>query len=216
MKRRPFPAAHDRPPNSTTAAAADHSRHIEWQNSAITKAARAAIKSQSARCLWLTGLSGAGKTTIANLLDEALYQRGYHSFVLDGDRCRDGLCRDLDFSLAGRMENVRRVSEVARLMVDAGLIVIVSLISPLASQREMARKLFEKGEFLEVFVNTPLEVCEARDPKGLYRKARDGLIPEFTGISSAYEPPANAEIVLDGEAPPTDLVQKMLMALNAR
>jgi adenylyl-sulfate kinase len=133
--------------------------------------------------------------------------------VLDGDRCRDGICRDLDFSSVGRTENVRRISEAAKLMVDAGLIVIVSLISPLASQRQMARQLFEQDEFLEVFVDTPLKICEARDAKGLYRKARQGLIPNFTGISSPYEPPKDAEVVLDGARQPADLIETIMNVL---
>lgn len=187
---------------------------LQWKNSAITKIDRAELKAQSACCIWLTGLSGAGKTTLANLLDESLHRSGRHTFVLDGDRCRDGICNDLDFSPEGRMENVRRVSEVARLMVDAGLIVIVSLISPLIAQRQQARKLFEPGEFVEVYLNTPLATCEQRDAKGLYKKARQGLIPDFTGISSAYEPPESAEVVLDGQAPIGDLLRQMLQALQ--
>lgn len=187
---------------------------LQWKNSTITKIERSELKAQNARCIWFTGLSGAGKTTLANLLDETLYKSGHHTYVLDGDRCRDGICNDLDFSHAGRMENVRRVSEVAKLMVDAGLIVIVSLISPLIAQRQQARKLFEPGEFIEVYLNTPLATCEKRDAKGLYKKARQGLIPDFTGISSAYEPPESAEIVLDGQAPLSDLLEEMLQALR--
>ncbi len=187
---------------------------LQWKDSAIKKIDRAELKAQSACCIWLTGLSGAGKTTLANLLDESLHRAGRHTFVLDGDRCRDGICNDLDFSPEGRMENVRRVSEVAKLMVDAGLIVIVSLISPLIAQRQQARKLFEPGEFIEVYLNTPLSTCEQRDAKGLYKKARQGLIPDFTGISSAYEPPESAEVVLDGQAPIGDLLRQMLQALK--
>lgn len=184
----------------------DRALNLLWQDTAICKDDRADAKGQKACCLWFTGLSGAGKTTIANLLDQTLHASGQHTFVLDGDRCRTGLCSDLDFTEAGRAENVRRISEVAKLMVDAGLIVIVSLISPLLSHREMARKIFDDGEFLEVFVNTPLTVCEQRDAKGLYKKARQGLIPQFTGISSPYEPPLNAEIELNGRAHPEELV----------
>jgi adenylyl-sulfate kinase len=188
-------------------------RELRWEDSAVTKFARAQLKAQKPCCVWFTGLSGAGKTTLANLLDEALHAAGRHTFVLDGDRCRDGICNDLDFSPAGRMENVRRVSQVAKLMVDAGLIVIVSLISPLITQRQQARKLFEPGEFMEVFLDTPLATCEQRDAKGLYKKARQGLIPDFTGISSAYEPPEDAEIVLDGRVPPSKLLDQMLEVL---
>lgn len=185
----------------------DSTLNLLWQDTAITKEDRAEAKGQKACCLWFTGLSGAGKTTIANLLDQTLHAAGQHTFVLDGDRCRTGLCRDLDFSDEGRMENVRRIAEVAKLMVDAGLIVIVSLISPLQTQRELARKIFDDGEFFEIFVNTPLSVCEQRDVKGLYKKARQGLIREFTGISSPYEPPTNAEIELNGRSHPDELVQ---------
>ncbi len=182
----------------------------------VTVSARARQKSQKACCLWFTGLSGAGKTTLATLLDETLCAAGCHTFILDGDRCRDRLCRDLGFSEADRTENIRRVSEVARMMVDAGLIVIVSLISPLAAHRQMARQLFTPDEFFEVYVNTPLQVCEARDPKGLYRKARAGSISQFTGISSAYEPPERAEIVLEGERKPEELVQQLVKYLADR
>lgn len=184
----------------------DRAMNLLWQDTAVCKDDRADAKGQKACCLWFTGLSGAGKTTIANLLDQSLHTSGQHTFVLDGDRCRTGLCNDLDFTEAGRAENVRRIAEVAKLMVDAGLIVIVSLISPLLFHREMARKIFDEGEFLEVFVNTPLTVCEQRDAKGLYKKARQGLIPQFTGISSPYEPPLNAEIELNGRAHPDELV----------
>lgn len=184
----------------------DRAMNLLWQDTAVCKDDRADAKGQKACCLWFTGLSGAGKTTIANLLDQSLHTSGQHTFVLDGDRCRTGLCNDLDFTEAGRAENVRRIAEVAKLMVDAGLIVIVSLISPLLAHREMARKIFDEGEFLEVFVNTPLTVCEQRDAKGLYKKARQGLIPQFTGISSPYEPPLNAEIELNGRAHPDELV----------
>ncbi len=190
--------------------------NLQWQESAVTKHHRSLIKSQKACCLWFTGLSGAGKTTIANLLDEALFDAGNHTFVLDGDRCRNGVCSGLDFSPEGRMENVRRISEVAKLMVDAGLIVIVSLISPLVAQRERARKLFEPGEFLEVYLDTPLAVCEKRDAKGLYKKARQGLIPNFTGISSTYEPPSNPELQLDGRGEPQELVNEILRLIHQR
>jgi adenylyl-sulfate kinase len=190
--------------------------NLLWQDSPVQKIDRASAKQQKPCCLWFTGLSGAGKTTIANRLDQMLHSAGQHTYVLDGDRCRTGLCRDLDFTEAGRLENVRRISEVAKLMVDAGLIVIVSLISPLLSQRAMARSNFEGGEFLEVFVNTPLTVCEKRDAKGLYAKARQGLIPQFTGVSSPYEAPTDAEIELDGRAHPDELVAMIRLRLQSQ
>jgi adenylyl-sulfate kinase len=193
----------------------ERERNLLWQESPVSKQDRAQAKAQKPCCLWITGLSGAGKTTIANLLDKNLHLAGAHSFVLDGDRCRTGLCRDLDFSEEGRMENVRRISEVAKLMVDAGLIVIVSLISPLISQRALARRNFDDSEFFEVFVNTPLSVCESRDVKGLYRKARQGIIPQFTGVSSPYEAPLDPEIELDGRETPEELVEVITRELKA-
>lgn len=147
--------------------------------------------------LWLTGLSGAGKSTIANLVETELHKRGCHTYMLDGDNVRHGLNKDLGFTQADRVENIRRIAEVARLMTDAGLIVLVSFISPFRSERRMARDLFDEGEFLEVFVDTPLEIAEERDPKGLYAKARAGDLANFTGIDSPYEPPEHAEVRLN-------------------
>lgn len=170
--------------------------NIYWQAIDITKDARAALMRQRPCCVWLTGLSGAGKSTIANLLDKRLHCSGYHTYVLDGDNLRHGLNRDLGFTEADRAENIRRVAEVAHLMVDAGLIVIASFISPYKSERSFARGLFKAREFVEVFVNTPLSVCEERDPKGLYAKARAGKLPHFTGYDSPYEAPEAAEIVV--------------------
>jgi bifunctional enzyme CysN/CysC len=146
--------------------------------------------------VWFTGLSGSGKSTLANLLEKRLHTQGRHTYVLDGDNVRHGLNRDLGFTEADRVENIRRVAEVAKLMVDAGLIVIVAFISPFRVEREFARSLFAPGEFVEVFVDAPLEECERRDPKGLYAKARRGEIPAFTGISSPYEPPLQPELRL--------------------
>lgn len=187
-------------------AASCYSGMIETFPNVVTKQERADSKSQMAFCVWFTGLSGAGKTTLATKLDRLLFEEGRHTFVLDGDQCRLGLCKDLDFTSIGRMENVRRVAETAKLMVDAGLVVLVSLISPSVSQRATARRLFEANRFVEVFVNTPLSVCERRDPKGLYQKARSGLIQDFTGISSQYETPECPELVVDGEVDPDELV----------
>jgi bifunctional enzyme CysN/CysC len=162
----------------------------------IDKNARAKQKLQQPVCLWLTGLPAAGKSTIADALEKRLFAAGRHTYLLDGDEIRLGLNKDLGFSEADRIENIRRVTEVARLLVDAGLIVIVSFISPFRAQRDHARSLFETGEFLEIFVDTPLSECERRDPKGLYAKARRGELKNFTGIDSPYEPPISPEVHL--------------------
>lgn len=171
--------------------------NIRWQSLSIDKAARALAKQQQPRCIWFTGLSGSGKSTLANLLEKKLFEQGRHTYLLDGDNLRHGLNRDLGFTEADRVENIRRVAEVARLMVDAGLIVLASFISPYRAEREMARRLFAEGEFVEVFVDTPLAQCELRDVKGLYAKARRGELKNFTGIDSAYEAPEQAQLVLD-------------------
>jgi bifunctional enzyme CysN/CysC len=172
-------------------------QNVHWQDLDVNKVARAKSKHQRPCVLWFTGLSGSGKSTIANLVEKRLHDMGRHTYTLDGDNIRHGLNKDLGFTDADRVENIRRVGETARLMVDAGLIVLVSFISPFASERRMARELLQSGEFLEVFVSTPLEVCEKRDVKGLYAKARRGEIVNFTGIDSAYEPPAEAELEFD-------------------
>ena len=191
--------------------------NIKWQAMEVGKDVRAGLKGQTPCVLWLTGLSGAGKSTVANLVEKQLAERGRHTYVLDGDNVRHGLNKDLGFTDADRVENVRRVAETARLMVDAGLIVIVSLISPFRSERRMARELFEAGEFIEVFVDTPLEVCEARDPKGLYKKARAGMIKNFTGIDSDYEPPDAAELRLRaGVGSPEALARDLIGELERR
>ncbi|HEY9721843.1 MAG TPA: sulfate adenylyltransferase subunit CysN [Oscillatoriaceae cyanobacterium] len=185
--------------------------NLHWQALSVDQSARAAQKSQKPRCIWLTGLSGAGKSTIANLLEQRLHASGRHTYVLDGDNVRHGLNRDLGFTEADRVENVRRMAEVAALMVDAGLIVIVSAISPYRSERTFARGRLGEGQFVEVFVDTPLEVCAARDPKGLYAKAKRGEIKNFTGIDSAYEAPETPEVVLEpGSATPEACVEKLL------
>lgn len=191
--------------------------NVHWQALSIDKQTRATAKSQSPCCLWFTGLSGSGKSTIANLLERKLHSTGRHTYILDGDNVRHGLNRDLGFADADRVENIRRVAEVAKLMVDAGLIVIVSFISPFRAERRMARDLFQNGEFLEVYIETPIEVCEARDPKGLYAKARKGLIRNFTGIDSVYEKPDAPELQLDtSTADPADLAARVLAQLGVR
>ncbi len=192
----------DRQTNATVAAgtldfALRRAANIHWQHLDVDKAARARIKGQQPRVLWFTGLSGAGKSTIANLVDKRLHAKGFHTFILDGDNVRHGLNRDLGFTDEDRVENIRRVAEVAQLMSDAGLIVLVSFISPFRAERRMARDLFAPGEFLEVFVDTSLAEAERRDQKGLYAKARAGQIRNFTGIDSPYEAPEHAELVLD-------------------
>ena len=174
--------------------------NLHWQTLELDKAGRAALKLQKPLCIWLTGLPASGKSTIANLLEKRLHAEGRHTYLLDGDNVRHGLNRDLGFTEADRIENIRRVAEVSRLMVDAGLVVIVSFISPYRAEREYARSLFEPGEFCEVFVDTPLAECERRDPKGLYAKARSGALVNFTGIDSPYEAPQSPEVRVDGGA----------------
>ena len=173
------------------------SQNVHWQAVDVNKATRAAAKNQTPAVLWFTGLSGSGKSTIANLVEKKLQSQGRHTYLLDGDNIRHGLNRDLGFTDTDRVENIRRVAEVARLMADAGLIVLVSFISPFRAERDMARALMPGGEFLEVFVDTPLAVAEARDVKGLYAKARRGELPNFTGIDSPYEAPLTPEIRVD-------------------
>ncbi|HEY5239711.1 MAG TPA: sulfate adenylyltransferase subunit CysN, partial [Rhizomicrobium sp.] len=179
--------------------------NVHWQALDVDKSVRATLKGQKPAVLWFTGLSGSGKSTIANLVEKALFAEGRHTYLLDGDNVRHGLNRDLGFTDADRVENIRRVGEAARLFVDAGLIVLVSFISPFRSERRMARELMGQGEFIEVFVDTPIEVCMQRDPKGLYEKAKAGEIRNFTGIDSPYEEPENAEVTLKtvGEEPTT-------------
>lgn len=191
----------DRISNATVGAGMLHfalrrSDNVHWQAVDVAKDQRAALKGQKPAVLWFTGLSGAGKSTIANMVEKKLFARGRHTYLLDGDNVRHGLNKDLGFTDADRVENIRRVAEVSRLMVDAGLIVLVSFISPFRSERRMARELVQAGEFFEVFVDTPLAVAEARDVKGLYRKAREGKLKNFTGIDSPYEAPENPEIHL--------------------
>ncbi len=171
--------------------------NLHWQVLDVGRAARAAMKGQRPRCIWFTGLSGAGKSTIANQVERALHARGVHTYLLDGDNVRQGLNRDLGFTEADRVENLRRVAEVARLMTEAGLVVLVSFISPYRAERAAARALFGAGDFIEIFVDTPLAEAERRDPKGLYAKARRGELPNFTGIDAPYEAPEAAELVLD-------------------
>lgn len=175
------------------------SKNIVWHNHKVTKQDRATLKKQKPVILWFTGLSGSGKSTIANAVEAKLYEMGKHTYLLDGDNIRHGLNKDLGFSAEDRTENIRRIGEVAKLFVDSGLIVLTAFISPFQKDRDLVRKMVEESEFIEIYVDTPLEICEQRDPKGLYKKARAGEIPNFTGISSPYEPPKNPEIHLKND-----------------
>ncbi|MBU60597.1 MAG: adenylyl-sulfate kinase [Alcanivorax sp.] len=185
---------------------------VIWHQTHITKDDRAKQKNQVPKCIWLTGLSGSGKSTLANALEVALTEQGKHTYLLDGDNVRHGLNKNLGMSDEDRTENIRRVSEVAKLMVDAGLVVITAFISPFRADRDAARALFEDGEFVEVFADAPLEECEKRDPKGLYKKARAGEIKEFTGIDSPYEAPAKPEVVINTADNDIEACVKQLIA----
>jgi len=172
-------------------------KEIRWSPHKVSAQDRTRIKNQKPCLIWLTGLSGSGKSTLANALESHLSMQGFHTYLLDGDNLRHGLNKDLGFSQQAREENIRRTGEVARLFVDAGLIVIAALISPFRRDRLQVRNLFPASDFFEVYLSTPLAVCESRDPKGLYKKARAGELPEFTGISAPYEVPENPEFVFD-------------------
>jgi bifunctional enzyme CysN/CysC len=209
----------DRMTNATIAAGMLHfalrrSQNIHWQSTDINRDAHAAQKNQRARVVWFTGLSGSGKSTIANIVERKLHAMGKHTFLLDGDNVRHGLNRDLGFTDADRVENVRRVGEVAKLMSDAGLIVLTAFISPFRSERRMVRDMMAAGEFIEVYVDTPLEVAEARDVKGLYKKARAGQLKNFTGIDSPYEAPEQAELVVNtASLSPEDAADRVIQAI---
>lgn len=192
------------------------SHNIHLQHVEVTKSARAAAKRQKPCVLWLTGLSGAGKSTIANLLEKKLHDAGHHTYLLDGDNVRHGLTKDLGFTAEDRVENIRRIAEAAKLMVDAGLIVLTAFISPFRAERRMARRLLPEGEFFEIFVDAPLAIAEARDPKGLYKKARRGEIMNFTGIDSPYEAPEAPEIRVDTAAFTPEQVAQQILAELAR
>ena len=193
---------------------AAHDENVVWHPHPVTVAQREQLHGHRGVVLWFTGLSGSGKSTVAGALEEALHQQGVSTYLLDGDNVRHGLNRDLGFTEADRVENIRRVAEVAKLMVDAGLIVLVSLISPFRSERRMARELFADGEFVEVFVDTSIEECEKRDVKGLYAKARRGMLKNFTGIDSPYEAPEMPEVRLrTADTPPEACVDQILKAL---
>ncbi|WP_160726205.1 adenylyl-sulfate kinase [Bacillus sp. USDA818B3_A] len=175
------------------------SSHITWHQSTVTKEDRYLLNGHKSCVLWFTGLSGSGKSTLANAVDQMLFRESYRSYVLDGDNIRHGLNRDLSFLPKDRKENIRRIGEVAKLFVDSGQIVCTAFISPFIEDRELVRKMFAPGEFIEVYLDCPINVCENRDPKGLYKKARKGEIPEFTGISSPYEAPVHPEIIIHSD-----------------
>jgi len=170
------------------------------------------LNNQKPSCLWFTGLSGSGKSTLANALEKKLFEMGKRTYILDGDNLRLGLNSDLGFTDSDRVENIRRVTEVAKLMVDAGLIVLVTFISPFDRDRKIARSKFEGGEFIEIYLNTPLEECERRDPKGLYKKARAGMLKNFTGIDSPYEPPSNPDITIHPTSNLDELVSRLIQS----
>lgn len=195
---------------------AQHDDNVVWHDHPVTRASREQQHGHQGVVLWFTGLSGSGKSTVAGALEQALHRIGVSTYLLDGDNVRHGLCRDLGFSDDDRKENIRRVGEVAKLMVDAGLVVLTAFISPHRAERQMVRDLLEPGQFIEVFVDTPLAVCEARDPKGLYRKARAGELRNFTGIDSVYEAPESPDIQLEGEQLVTKLATQLLDLLRDR
>ncbi|OOE94483.1 adenylyl-sulfate kinase [Salinivibrio sp. AR647] len=190
--------------------------NVIWHAHSVDQATRSEQKQQQPVVLWFTGLSGSGKSTIAGALEAALVAEGHHTYLMDGDNIRHGLCRDLGFSDQDRAENIRRIGEVAKLMTDAGLIVLSAFISPFRAERERVRERLPEGQFIEVFVDTPLAVCEQRDPKGLYKKARAGEIPAFTGISSDYEPPHAPAIHLTGDQRVAEHVAVCLDVLRDR
>ena len=195
---------------------AQHDENVVWHAHPVTRDAREHQHGHRGVVLWFTGLSGSGKSTVAGAVEEALHQAGVSSYLLDGDNVRHGLCSDLGFSDADRKENIRRVGEVAKLMVDAGLVVLTAFISPHRAERQMVRDTLDDGQFIEVFVDTPLAICEARDPKGLYKKARAGELRNFTGIDAVYEAPEQADIHLDGEQLVTKLATQVLDLLRDR
>ena len=207
----------DKATNATVAAGMIHfalrrSQNVHWQAVDIDREHHARQKNQRASVIWLTGLSGAGKSTIANLIEKKLARMGRHTFLLDGDNLRHGLNKDLGFTDADRVENIRRVGEVARLMTDAGLIVVTAFISPFRAERDMVRQMMAPGEFMEVFVDTPLAVAEDRDVKGLYAKARAGELTNFTGIDSPYEPPVSPDVHVDTTAMSADEAADAIIA----
>ncbi|MCG7965152.1 MAG: adenylyl-sulfate kinase [Candidatus Thiodiazotropha taylori] len=189
--------------------------NIVWHQATVTRDRREKMNLHRAKLLWFTGLSGSGKSTLAHALEERLHQRGCRTYVFDGDNVRHGLCNDLGFSVEDRTENIRRIGEMSKLFVEAGVIALTAFISPIREDRNRARELFVAGDFIEVYIKASIETCESRDVKGLYKKAREGIIKNFTGISSPYEAPENPEIVVDTENREVDeCVDSLLAALE--
>jgi len=191
---------------------APKSRNITWSHSAIKRSERAERNGHRSAILWFTGLSGSGKSTLSRHVEKALFERGFHTYILDGDNVRFGLCRDLGFSPESRTENIRRIGEVAKLMLDAGVIVLTAFISPYRTDRDVNRELVEDGDFIEIYTKCALKTCEDRDPKGLYKKARAGEIENFTGISAPYEEPLHPEIVIETDAHDVDRCVERIIA----
>ncbi|MCG7861405.1 MAG: adenylyl-sulfate kinase [Candidatus Thiodiazotropha endolucinida] len=190
--------------------------NVFWHHATVTRERREKMNLHRAKLLWFTGLSGAGKSTLAHALEERLHQRGCRTYVFDGDNVRHGLCRDLGFGIEDRTENIRRIGEMSKLFVDAGVIALTAFISPIRRDRENVRRLFQADDFIEVYVKASIETCESRDVKGLYKKARAGEIPDFTGISSPYEIPEKPEIVIDTENREIDeCVDSLLVSLES-
>ena len=198
---------------SVMTASTPKATNIVWHEASVDRAARADKRGHRSAILWFTGLSGSGKSTLANAVNAALFERGLATYVLDGDNVRHGLCKDLGFSDADREENIRRIGEVAKLFLDAGVIVLTAFVSPFRADRDKARDLVEAGDFFEIFCAADLDVCESRDPKGLYAKARSGAIKEFTGISSPYEAPDTPELKIDTGA--QDLAESVNVVIKA-
>lgn len=193
------------------------STNVVWHHATVTRARREEQNGHRGAVIWFTGLSGAGKSTLAHAVEEALHQRNCHTFVLDGDNVRHGLCGDLGFSSKDRVENIRRVGEIAKLFMEAGVIVLTAFISPFRADRERVRGMVEHGDFMEIYCDSPIEVCESRDVKGLYKKARAGQIPDFTGISSPYEAPENPELTVNtGALELNDCVQQVITEMSRR
>ncbi len=193
------------------------STNIVWHHATVTRARREAQNGHRGAIIWFTGLSGSGKSTLAHAVEEILHQQGCHTFVLDGDNVRHGLCGDLGFSSKDREENIRRIGEMAKLFMEAGVIVLTAFISPYRADRDRVRDMVEQGDFIEIYCDAPIEVCEARDVKGIYKKARAGLIPEFTGISSPYEVPKNQELTVNtGGSALVDCVRQVIGEMAQR